>query len=82
MVQVPIKNFDYYILQNGLMKFYLARSPVRLQPLQLFDQKEFFNESQNVGLDTAGFLYVPRECRNGRIRCYLHFYFHGCTVGR
>ncbi|CAG7660790.1 unnamed protein product [Allacma fusca] len=66
----------------------------RLEPLQTFNQREFFIPERH-DMDDVGFVYVPKACKlsnPGRDRpgfggsrpaeCYLHFYFHGCFSGR
>lgn len=63
-------------------------TPLNLEPLLTFDQAEFFygidgsNPNRRHDMDSIGFLYVPRICQNNQIECHLHFYFHGCNVGR
>lgn len=66
-----------------------APSPsLNLEPLLTFDQAEFFygingsNPNGRHDMDTVGFLYVPRICQNNQVECHLHFFFHGCNVGR
>jgi hypothetical protein len=66
----------------------------RLEPLQTFNQGEFFIPERH-DMDDVGFVYVPKACKgsndyraNGKggsrpgPECYLHFYFHGCFTGR
>ncbi|CAL8074274.1 unnamed protein product [Orchesella dallaii] len=57
---------------------------VRLEPLLTFDQSEFFYgaSSTRYDMDSVGYLYVPRICGSNQVDCLIHFYFHGCSVGR
>lgn len=44
-----------------------------------FDQNEFF-PNQNAeagGLNNAAFIYVPKQCENGPVKCKLHLALHG-----
>jgi len=52
------------------------------QPLQEFDQSEFFDPLERADMDETGFVYIPTICKSGEVQCLLHFYFHGCWTGR
>ena len=41
------------------------------------NQSEFISSPHTYGLDTKGYLYVPKSCADGE-KCRLHISFHGC----
>lgn len=43
-----------------------------------FKQKTFIVDPERHGMDTDGFVYVPRNCADGRTPCKLHVALHGC----
>lgn len=43
-----------------------------------FDQSGSFGAS---GMDTTGYLYVPKSCQDGATACSLHVALHGCLQG-
>ena len=47
----------------------------------IFDQRPFIRDSTDHGLDDAGFLYVPSNCR-AVPGCRVHVVFHGCAQQR
>eukprot|EP01013_Petalomonas_cantuscygni_P006044 TRINITY_DN1689_c0_g1_i1.p1 TRINITY_DN1689_c0_g1~~TRINITY_DN1689_c0_g1_i1.p1 ORF type:complete len:272 (-),score=46.55 TRINITY_DN1689_c0_g1_i1:710-1525(-) len=47
------------------------------QSLTTFDQTVYASASS--GLDSSGYIYVPKACHTGR--CGLHINFHGCQQG-
>jgi len=44
-----------------------------------FDQREF--AGANGSFDTAGFVYIPKECAADASLCAVHVVFHGCMQG-
>jgi poly(3-hydroxybutyrate) depolymerase len=44
--------------------------------LQRFDQEAFLDQGRDALLAQSGYVYVPRQCRDGV--CGLHLVFHGC----
>jgi len=45
-----------------------------------YDQAEFLPNPKSKGLDTTGFVYIPKQCSAPTLqRCKLHVSFHGCT---
>lgn len=55
---------------------------ISLQPLRLFDQTEFFGglTSEEIGMDSSGFYYVPKNCKERTASCLIHVFLHGCTL--
>ena len=41
-----------------------------------FDQTPYF-QGERTSLDTIGFIYIPRQCHDGRTKCRLHVSYHG-----
>jgi len=49
--------------------------------LSEFDQEEFFDDrTEDVSMDSEGFIYIPERCESAT--CNLHLHFHGCGMGR
>jgi poly(3-hydroxybutyrate) depolymerase len=49
----------------------------------LFSQAEFFNFAPSLSsMDTAGYVYIPTDCRDKTTPCALHIAFHGCVQNR
>jgi poly(3-hydroxybutyrate) depolymerase len=49
-----------------------------------FDQSRYVQSASflwRTGMDTTGWIYVPRACRQGE-RCRLHVALHGCEQGQ
>jgi hypothetical protein len=46
----------------------------------VFDQPKVFPDSRLSLLADKGFLFVPKQCKEGR-PCKLHIAFHGCAQG-
>jgi hypothetical protein len=45
-----------------------------------FSQESFTRDLVDHGLDTVGYVYVPKPCAAGG--CRVHVFFHGCRQGR
>ena len=52
--------------------------PNRLGTFSHFDQKEFFADSNSIGMADMGIAYVPEACRT-TVGCRIHIAFHGCA---
>lgn len=46
-----------------------------------FDQTEFIASPNSHGMDTTGWVYVPKSCAGGAA-CKVHIAFHGCQQGQ
>jgi poly(3-hydroxybutyrate) depolymerase len=81
-----ITNCDYDQAKDILEHVYGAplREPrnveAAIKPV-IFDQRPFTRDSTDHGLDDAGFLYVPSNCR-AVPGCRVHVVFHGCAQQR
>lgn len=81
-----ITNCDYDQAKDILEHAYGAplREPRNAQlPTKpaLFDQTTFTKDTKDHGLDGAGFVYVPNDCRTSP-GCRAHVVFHGCSQQR
>ncbi|CAL8080416.1 unnamed protein product [Orchesella dallaii] len=47
-----------------------------------FNQTEFTKDLVDHNMDEIGYYYLPQQCKQSNTPCFLHFYFHGCFVGR
>jgi poly(3-hydroxybutyrate) depolymerase len=57
------------------------RNATRDAEFRLFDQTPFVHDLAEHGLDAAGFVYVPNDCR-ATSDCRVHVVFHGCEQQR
>ena len=81
-----ITNCDYDQAKDILEHVYGAplREPRSVQAATkpvAFDQRPFTRDSTDHGLDDAGFVYVPSNCRAAP-GCRIHVVFHGCSQQR
>jgi poly(3-hydroxybutyrate) depolymerase len=60
----------------GSLKPFASTLSATVQP---FDQREFAGASSS--LDSAGFVYIPKECAADASLCAVHVVFHGCEQG-
>ncbi|MDR0702035.1 MAG: poly(3-hydroxybutyrate) depolymerase [Azoarcus sp.] len=52
------------------------RVPLAPGEFLTFNQQEFAQDANSVGMDTRGYAYIPKGCRGGK--CGVHIAFHGC----
>lgn len=50
--------------------------------LKRFDQTRYGDKQHFNGLDSTGWLYVPKVCEKKGASCRLHVAFHGCEQGQ
>ena len=50
--------------------------------LKQFKQTSYVDSKTFTGLDTTGWVYVPKACEQGGAQCKLHVVFHGCEQGQ
>jgi hypothetical protein len=81
-----ITNCDYDQAKDILEHVYGAplrepRSAALASKPAVFDQTPFTKDTTDHGLDGAGFVYVPNDCRTTP-GCRTHVVFHGCSQQR
>ncbi|ODN01191.1 hypothetical protein Ocin01_05490, partial [Orchesella cincta] len=69
--------FDNYDRKEAFTTFNVSRGNV-----SEFNQTEFTKDLADHNMDEIGYYYIPQQCKQADKQCYLHFYFHGCFVGR
>lgn len=77
----PLDSLQFLLGESAIRQ---PATEIQLEPLLTFDQSEFFYGANGgrYDMDSVGYLYIPRLCRSNQVDCLLHFYFHGCSVGR
>lgn len=50
--------------------------------LKRFEQARYGDKQHFNGLDSSGWLYVPKACEKAGAHCRLHVAFHGCEQGQ
>ena len=50
--------------------------------LKQFRQARYGTRNEFNGLDSSGWLYVPKACEQSAVHCQLHVVFHGCEQGQ
>ncbi len=50
--------------------------------LKRFNQARYGDKNTFNGLDSTGWLYVPKACERAGAHCRLHVAFHGCEQGQ
>ena len=75
--EIPLANCRYDGAGVSLQWIYgpLTRAVVAAGSLFPIDQSEFVTRAQ--GMDTIGWLYVPKSCEAGAV-CRLHVFLHPC----
>ncbi|RNA00347.1 polyhydroxybutyrate depolymerase [Brachionus plicatilis] len=82
-----INNCNYNQAYDLLQHLHPERTLQKPQPgasttgtLVEFDQSEFASSPSTVSLDSAGYVYIPRQCETEE--CDLHISLHGCLQGK
>ena len=67
--------------QPGAILHHVLGHKLNPRVRQLSAVPEPFAQPPVTGLDSTGYIYVPRACRDEQARCAVHVVFHGCMQG-